>query len=279
MTGILYVVATPIGNLEDISRRALEVLSRVDLIAAEDTRRCRQLLAHYGISTPATALHDHNERDKTPYLIEQLLQGKHVALVSDAGTPLINDPGYVLVQAAQEAGIQVTPIPGPCAAIAALSAAGLPTDRFAFEGFPPRTSSARRTFFQTLVQEPRTLVFYESSHRILDCLRDLAAVFPGDRRLVIAKELTKVHERLIPTRVDQAVESLSDPRLQKGEFVLVLEGAGAETDGRLTDGQRRTLHLLLEECSLKTAVSLAEKITGARKKLLYQEALAWQRQR
>ena len=279
MTGILYVVATPIGNLEDISRRALEVLSRVDLIAAEDTRRCRQLLAHYGISTPATALHDHNERDKTPYLIEQLLQGKHVALVSDAGTPLINDPGYVLVQAAQEAGIQVTPIPGPCAAIAALSAAGLPTDRFAFEGFPPRSTSARRTFFQTLVQEPRTLVFYESSHRILDCLRDLAAVFPGDRRLVIAKELTKVHERLIPTRVDQAVESLSDPRLQKGEFVLVLEGAGAETDGRLTDGQRRTLHLLLEECSLKTAVSLAEKITGARKKLLYQEALAWQRQR
>jgi len=273
MTGTLYVVATPLGHLNDLSRRALEILGRVDLIAAEDTRHCRGLLTHYGIATPTVSLHDHNERDRTPALIERLKQGEEIALVSDAGTPLISDPGYVLVQAAHRAGVTVSPIPGPCAAIAALSAAGLPTDRFAFEGFPPRTSGARRTFFRRLRQEVRTLVFYESSHRIMACLQDLAAVFPEDRRLVIAKELTKIHERLIPTRVGEALEALGDPRLQKGEFVLVLEGAGIEPHDRLTEEQRRILQLLLQECSLKSAVSLAEKITGARKKLLYEEAL------
>ncbi len=273
MTGTLYVLATPIGHLHDLSRRALEILGRVDLIAAEDTRHCRGLLNHYSITTPTVSLHDHNERDRTPTLIERLKQGEEIALVSDAGTPLISDPGFVLVQAAHRAGVTVSPVPGPCAAIAALSAAGLPTDRFAFEGFPPRTSSARQSFFRRLLREPRTLVFYESSHRIMACLRDLATVFPGDRRLVIAKELTKIHERLIPTRVGEAQEALDDPQLQKGEFVLVLEGAGAEAHDRLTEEQRRILQLLLQECSLKSAVSLAEKITGARKKLLYEEAL------
>jgi len=280
MSGTLYVVATPIGNLDDISQRALTTLHQVDLIAAEDTRRCRHLLGRHGIVTPVTSLHDHNERSKIPTLLQRLTQGRNIALVSDAGTPLVSDPGFPLVQAAHQAGIRVSPVPGPCAAVAALSVAGLPTDRFAFEGFPPRSSSARRSFFERLREEPRTLVFYESSHRLPDCLQDLAAAFPGERRLVIAKELTKVHERLIATRVGEATTLVSqDPLLPKGEFVLVVEGAPKAPGGRLTGEERRILHLLLQECPLKTAVSLTERITGARKKLLYQEALVWQQKR
>lgn len=277
MSGTLYVVATPIGNLGDISERALATLRQADLIAAEDTRHCQQLLNHYGISTPVTALHDHNERARVDGILDRLRAGSDVALVSDAGTPLINDPGFLLVRAAHEAGIRVSPVPGPCAATAALSAAGLATDRFAFEGFPPRTSSARRRFFEGLRDEPRTLVFYESCHRLLPCLEDLAATFPPQRRLVIAKELTKVHERFIITEVAEAALRFRDhPDWLKGEFVLVLEGA-PQDKADLSAEQRRVLDLLLEECSLKTAVSLAEKITGARKKLLYQAALERQK--
>ncbi|BCX89069.1 16S rRNA (cytidine1402-2'-O)-methyltransferase [Methylomarinovum tepidoasis] len=277
MSGTLYVVATPIGNLGDISERALATLRQADLIASEDTRHSQQLLSRYGISTPVTALHDHNERTRIDDILDRLRAGSDVALVSDAGTPLINDPGFLLVRAAHEAGIRVSPVPGPCAAIAALSAAGLPTDRFAFEGFPPRTSSARRRFFEALRDEPRTLVFYESCHRILPCLEDLAATFPPQRRLVIAKELTKVHERLIITEIAEAALHFRDhPDWRKGEFVLVLEGAPRDK-ASLSAEQRRVLDLLLEECSLKIAVSLAEKITGARKKLLYQTALERQK--
>ncbi|XSG84244.1 MAG: 16S rRNA (cytidine(1402)-2'-O)-methyltransferase [Methylohalobius sp. ZOD2] len=275
--GKLYVVATPIGNLDDMTFRALDILRRVDAIAAEDTRHCRRLLDHYGITASTRSFHEHNERVKTAALLEQLRSGRSIALVSDAGTPLINDPGFPLIQAAHEAGITVVPIPGPCAAIAALSAAGLPTDRFAFEGFPPRTRNARRTYFERLVEEPRTSVFYESSHRLIACLEDLAAVFPPHRRVVIAKELTKLHERLISTSVAQAPDLFAhQPELSKGEFVLLVAGAPPLSTEELTGEQRRTLHLLLEECSLRTAVSLAEKITGARKKVLYRTALDWQ---
>jgi len=276
-TGILYVVATPIGHLEDITLRALDVLRQVDLIAAEDTRHCRTLLTRYDISTATTSLHQHNERAKTPALLNHLRQGRTLALVSDAGTPLISDPGYPLISAALAESIRVIPIPGPCAAITALSAAGLPTDRFAFEGFPPRQAAARRRFFETLRDEPRTLVFYESSHRIEACLQDLAATFPPKRRLVLAKELTKVHESLISSRIQEAPAILErSADLKKGEFVLIVEGAPPPKGDEVSPEHRRILHLLLAECSLKTAVSLAEKITGARKKPLYAEALHWQ---
>jgi len=278
--GILYVVATPIGHLGDITLRALEILRQVDLIAAEDTRHCRRLLSHYDISTPTTPLHEHNERHQVSELVGKLTTGLNIALVSDAGTPLINDPGFPLVSAALERSLKVVPIPGPCAAITALSAAGLPTDRFVFEGFPPRQKSARCTFFKRLRDETRTLILYESSHRLKACLTDLAEIFPPDRRLVIAKELTKIHESLIPTQVSEATGLLGrNPELSKGEFVLLLAGASRLPETGLTAEQRRILHLLLSECSLKTAVQLAEKITGVRKKLLYTEALDWQQQK
>ncbi len=275
--GKLYLVATPIGNLGDITLRALEILRQVDLIAAEDTRRTRHLLAHYGITTPTCSLHAHNEPAKTSALIAHLTSGRSLALVSDAGSPLVNDPGFPLVAAAHEAGIQVVPIPGPCAAIAALTASGLPADRFAFEGFLPRTPSARWAHLEQLRDEPRTLVFYESSHRLEECLKDLAAVFPPARRLVIAKELTKLNERLILTSVKEAPELFRrQPEWKKGEFVLVLEGASSPSRTELTSEQLRTLEVLLKECSLRTAVALAEKITKASRKTLYRAALACQ---
>jgi 16S rRNA (cytidine1402-2'-O)-methyltransferase len=275
--GKLYLVATPIGNLGDITLRALETLRQVDLIAAEDTRRTRHLLAYYGITTPTCSLHAHNEQAKTAALIAQLLRGSSLALVSDAGTPLVNDPGFPLVAAAHQAGIQVLPLPGPCAAIAALTASGLPADRFAFEGFLPRTQSARLAHLKRLRDEPRTLVFYESSHRLEACLKDLAAVFPPARRLVIAKELTKLNERLISTSVAEAPELFRrQPEWKKGEFVLVLEGAPPPARAELTLEQLRTLEVLLAECSLRTAVALAEKLTGAPRKTLYRAALASQ---
>lgn len=275
--GRLYVVATPIGHLDDITLRALEILRQADLIAAEDTRHARRLLDHYGITTPTVSLHAHNEQDKTGALIEALCAGRTIALISDAGTPLINDPGFPLVAAAHQAGIPVVPIPGPCAAIAALSAAGLPTDRFVFEGFLPRTQSARRAYLERLREEPRTIVFYESSHRLEDCLMDLAAVFPSSRRLVIAKELTKLHERLISTSVGEAPDLFKHrPEWKKGEFVLLVQGASNPARAELTPEQLRILDLLLEECSLSVAVSIAAKITGAHRKALYRAALARQ---
>lgn len=273
--GRLYVVATPIGNLGDITLRALDILRQADLIAAEDTRHTRRLLDHYGITTATVSLHAHNEQDKTLALLEQLQSGRTIALVSDAGTPLINDPGFPLVVAAHEAGIPVIPIPGPCAAITALSVAGLPTDRFVFEGFLPRTQSARRAHLERLREEPGTLVLYESSHRLEDCLMDLAAVFPPSRRLVVAKELTKLNERLISTSVEEAPGLFRrQPEWKKGEFVLLVQGALEPGREELTPEQLRILDLLLEECPLSTAVSLAGKITGASRKTLYRAALA-----
>lgn len=277
--GILYVVATPIGNLSDITLRALQVLRNADLIAAEDTRHCRRLLSHYSIDAPLVALHEHNERAKSLHLLRQLQEGRNIALVSDAGTPLINDPGFLLVKAATENGIAVCPLPGPCAAVTALSAAGIATDRFAFEGFPPRTHAARLKFFEKLAGETRTLIFYESSHRLEACLQDLSAAFPPERKLVIAKELTKLNEAILSLRVSDATSLLKQhPDLRKGEFVLLLEGAPTKLPDELTSEQRRVLSLLLSELPLKTAVTLAETITGARKKILYQAALDHQQQ-
>jgi len=273
--GILYLVATPIGNLGDFSARAVETLRKVDLIAAEDTRHSRALLEHYGIAKPLVALHEHNEEAGTLRLIDRLANGESVALISDAGTPLINDPGFPLVRLARERGIRVTPIPGPCALIAALSASGLPSDRFAFEGFPPRTASARRSHLETLLEDPRTLIFYEASHRVLEFMRDIATIFPAQRRIVIARELTKLYETIVQTSAREAVGLIeADPNMRKGEFVILVQGAtAAKPQDQLTHEQSRVLKLLLEECSVKTAAALTAKITGARRDAAYQAAL------
>lgn len=275
--GILYLVATPIGNLADFSFRAVEILKRVDLIACEDTRHSRLLLDHYGIDRPLVAFHEHNEETATPQLLERLRQGQAVALIADAGTPLVNDPGFPLVRSARAAGIRVTPIPGPCALIAALSASGLPTHRFAFEGFPPRRSAARRARFEALRDEPRTLIFYEASHRIMDTLQDLAAIFPPERPIVIARELTKRFETITASTVGEAGALLErQPEQRRGEFVLVLGGAPEASPGDgLCPDQERVLRLLLEECSLRTAVALTARITGASREAAYRTALRW----
>lgn len=275
--GLLYLVATPIGNLGDLGARAVEVLKTVDLIACEDTRHSRPLLDHYGIDRPLLALHEHNEDAISSRLVDRLLSGETVALISDAGTPLINDPGFPLVHLARSAGIRVSPIPGPSALIAALCASGLPSHRFAYEGFPPRKSQARKTFFEALKNEPRTLIFYESSHRVEETLRDMAEIFPPTRRLVIARELTKRYETIVEIEVGAATSVLeADPEMRLGEFVLLLEGAGDRSaSDELTADQLRILKLLMSENSLKTSVKLTAEITGARRERVYQAALRW----
>lgn len=269
--GRLWVVATPIGNLDDLSKRAEEVLCKVGLIAAEDTRHSGALLARIGSRVPTVALHEHNERDQVARLIEGLQQGGDVALISDAGTPLISDPGFRLVRAAREAGITVSPIPGPCAAIAALSVAGLPSDRFVFEGFLGAKSSARRERLQQLVAESRTLIFYESSHRILESLRDMVGVFGDQRLAVVARELTKVFETVLSGSLAELVERVaSDPNQQRGEFVVLVAGAsGEEADATLAEG-RRVFALLCEEMAPARAARMAAAITGAPRKQLYE---------
>lgn len=273
--GVLYVVATPIGNLEDISARALRVLREVALIAAEDTRHSARLLQHFGIATPLAACHEHNERDEGGRFIGRLLAGEDVALVSDAGTPLISDPGYHLVRQARAAGVRVVPVPGACALVAALSAAGLPSDRFIFEGFLPARQAARRARLEHLREESRTLIFYEAPHRILECLQDLEAVFGDDRPAVLGRELTKTFETLkgLPlTELRAWVEA--DSNQQRGECVLVVSGWQApEGDDAVDADARRVLQLLLAELPLKRAAAIAAQITGVRKNLLYQLAL------
>lgn len=272
--GILYLVATPIGNLADFSFRAVEVLQGVDFIACEDTRHSRPLLERYGISKPLVALHEHNEDTASAKLLDRLGEGGAMALVSDAGTPLINDPGFPLVRQAIERGLAVVPVPGACALVAALSASGLATDRFAFEGFPPRTAKARRALLESLAEDPRTLVFYESSHRVLEFVRDIACAFPAGRQLVIARELTKLHETILRCEAAQAPALIEgDPYMERGEFVVLLQGAPTQREEGLSAEQMRVLKLLLQECSLKSAVALLVKIAGARKELAYQEAL------
>ena len=277
--GSLYVVATPIGNLDDISARALKVLNDVALIAAEDTRHSARLMQHFGIGTPLAACHEHNERDHGGRFLARLLAGDDVALISDAGTPLISDPGYHLVHQARAAGITVVPVPGACALIAALSAAGLPSDRFIFEGFLPAKTVGRRARLEQVKEEPRTLIFYEAPHRILECLVDMQAVFGAERPAVLARELSKTFETLkgLPLAELQAwVEA--DSNQQRGECVVLVAGWQApEDDAAVSSEAMRVLDLLLKEMPLKRAAALAAEITGVRKNLLYQAALAQQK--
>lgn len=273
--GTLYVVATPIGNLEDISARALRVLGEVALIAAEDTRHSARLMSHFGIATPLAACHEHNERDEGGRFLERLQAGDDIALISDAGTPLISDPGYHLVRRARAAGIRVVPVPGACALIAALSAAGLPSDRFIFEGFLPAKAAGRRARLELLKEEPRTLIFYEAPHRILECVDDLEAIFGADRPAVLCRELTKTFETLKGLPLGQLRAWVAgDSNQQRGECVLLVAGWQApEGDQAVSAEVVRVLDLLLGELPLKRAAALAAEITGVRKNLLYQLAL------
>ncbi|AKK68877.1 16S rRNA (cytidine(1402)-2'-O)-methyltransferase [Xanthomonas translucens] len=267
--GTLHVVATPIGNLADLTPRAQEVLRAVAAICAEDTRRSGQLLAHFGIDRPLLALHEHNEDALAQRIVARLLGGESLALISDAGTPLVSDPGYRLVRAAREAGVRVSPVPGACAAIAALSVAGLPSDRFSFEGFLPAKASGRRERLARLAGEPRTLVFYESAHRIVESLADCRAAFGDARPAVLARELTKLFE----TVLDGSLAALqarveADANQRKGEFVLIVQGAGDDADAQLTEG-RRVYATLSAHLPPSTAAKLAAEITGAPRKALY----------
>ena len=272
--GTLFVVATPIGNLQDLTPRALQVLRDVSLIAAEDTRHSARLMQYFGIATPMTACHDHNERDKGQRLVERLLAGDDIALISDAGTPLISDPGFHLVRQAREAGVKVSPVPGACALIAALSAAGMPSDRFAFEGFLPAKAHGRQQRLQALLAEPRTWLVYEAPHRLLECLRDMQQVLGSQRRVLLARELTKTFETLHAAPLDELVAWVAaDADQQRGECVLVVEGAPEPEADEVSAQALRVLDLLLAELPVKRAARLAADITGVRKNLLYQVAL------
>jgi 16S rRNA (cytidine1402-2'-O)-methyltransferase len=267
--GTLHVVATPIGNLADLSPRALDTLRSVDAICAEDTRHTRQLLAHFGVERPLVALHQHNEDAQAGHLVARLREGQSLALVSDAGTPLVSDPGYRLVRAAREAGLRVTPVPGACAAVAALSVAGLASDRFVFEGFLPAKAGARRERLARLAPETRTTIFYESAHRIEETLGDFVAAFGPERPVVLARELTKRFETVIDgplSRVRDAVAA--DANQRRGEFVIVLEGAREDADARIAEG-RRLYAKLGEYLKPSQAAKLAAELSGAPRKALY----------
>jgi len=275
--GRLYVVATPIGNLGDLGPRARETLAACALIAAEDTRHTGSLLKHFGIGTPMVSLHDHNEAQRAPELVARMRDGASIALVSDAGTPAISDPGYDLVRAAAAAGIDVVAVPGACALIAALSIGALPTDRFCFEGFLPARGSARRTRLAELAAEPRTLVFYESPHRVMETLEDCAAAFGPARLAVVAREITKLHETTYRGTLGELVgRAAGDADFVRGEIVLLIGGAPAVEEGG-EDGYGgeldRVLVVLMAELPLKQAAGLAAKLTGARDNEAYKRAL------
>lgn len=274
--GALFVVATPIGNRADITERAIQVLSDVDLIAAEDTRHSKSLLQFFNVATPLVAYHEHNEEVKTPQLIEKMLRGQTIALISDAGTPLISDPGYRLVKAAHEAGIKVSPLPGACAAIAALSVSGLATDRYRFEGFPPAKSLARQAYFEGLIKESATLIFYESCHRIRASLADMIAIFGDQRIAVLAREITKAFETIRKASLSELLALVSgDENQRKGEFVIIIQGAEVD-DSESSVVQLdvdRLLGILLNELPVKQASELVAKITGFKKNQIYKKAL------
>ncbi len=269
----LYIVATPIGNLDDISQRAIEVLRTVDTIAAEDTRHSRKLLNHLGIRGQLQALHEHNEQAVASRLLADVQQGKSLALVSDAGTPLISDPGYRLVEQAHQAAIAVVPIPGSCAAIAALSVAGLPTDQFLFVGFLPAKQQARLNALKAIAAQPASLVIYESCHRIVDCLEDLCTVLGEDRRMTFTRELTKRFETVRQQTLGECRDWVAaDADQRKGEIVMVIAGAEASTS---SDAELRSvLEVLLQECPVKQAASIAARLTGHGKNECYQLALS-----
>jgi 16S rRNA (cytidine1402-2'-O)-methyltransferase len=268
--GCLWVVATPIGHRDDLSARAIETLRTVAVIAAEDTRHSRPLLVHHNIDTPLIALHEHNERDAVDAIVRRMQGGDAVALISDAGTPLISDPGFRLVRAARAAGIRCIPVPGACAAIAALSVAGLPSDRFVFEGFLPPKAAARRSRLQELASDARTLIFYESSHRVAESLADMRDVFGADREAVLARELTKLFETVLGAPLAElAARVVADPDQQRGEHVILVAGRGEEADAKLAEGQR-VFAILREELPPAKAAKLAAAISGAPRKSLYE---------
>ncbi|WP_136680468.1 16S rRNA (cytidine(1402)-2'-O)-methyltransferase [Neptunomonas sp. XY-337] len=270
----LFVVATPIGNLNDMSPRAVEVLQSVALIAAEDTRHSSRLMAHFNIKTPMISVHDHNERQRQQTIIDKLAAGESVALISDAGTPLISDPGFIVVRAVREAGFKVVPVPGCSAVIAAMCAAGVPTDRFIFEGFLPAKKSNRQQFLEQFVDESRTVVFYESTHRIVESLSDMQQVLGADRYVVIARELTKTFETIHGAALQELIAFVeADPNQQKGEFVVLVQGVQAQVSEDMDAAALKTLDVLLEELPVKQAAALAAKITGYKKNKLYQVAL------
>ncbi len=270
--GCLYVVATPIGNIDDISARAIRTLQEVDLIAAEDTRHSQRLCQHYGINTKMLSLHEHNEMTRVEQIAAKLANGLNIALISDAGTPLISDPGYKLVRELRQKGYKISPIPGPSAIISALSVAGLATDSFSFWGFLPAKSSARQQKLKGLCSNSETLVFYESSHRIKACLADIIDIF-GQRQAVIGRELTKTFETVLSGSLEQLKQQISqDPNQQKGEFVLLIEGQTGTVNKVDTDSKQLLMELLTELAPNKAA-KIAAKITGKKKQKLYQLAL------
>ena len=276
MSAVLYIVATPIGNLGDISERAIETLKQVDLIAAEDTRHSKTLLERFAIKTKVCAYHEHNEAQTTAQLIQQLINGQSIALISDAGTPLINDPGYKLVTAAHDNNIKVTPIPGPSAIITALSASGLPTNKFIFEGYLPPKNEARKTRLIELKNESRTLVFYEAPHRIVESIKIMQEVFGDERRSTIARELTKQFEQIVRATLSAITAKLESEEIKiKGEFVVIVEGA---QEVSISDEEvLRINQILSEKFSPKDAAALTAKITGRKKNEVYQLALEYEK--
>lgn len=273
--GALYVVATPIGNLEDITQRALRVLRSVDVILAEDTRHSSRLLQHFGIDTPMMTLHEHNERRMIPRISARLARGESMALIADAGTPLISDPGYQLVRALRMEGIRIVPLPGPCALVCALSVSALPTDRFAFEGFLPAKQTARIRQLDRLSDETRTLVFFEAPHRIEATVRDMADVFGPQRQATIARELTKAFETVHSATLKELLSWLEQsPERRKGEFVVLVRGNDGSCLRVTSCDEERTLKVLLDELPLRRAVSTAARLTGQKKNRLYARALA-----
>lgn len=274
LPGCLFLVATPIGNLKDMTFRAIEVLKFVDLIAAEDTRHSLPLLNFYGIKTPLISLHEHNEQQRINELMPQLLAGKQIALISDAGMPLISDPGARWVQALHKAHILVTPIPGACAAISALVASGLPTERFVFEGFLPPKGAVRQRRLAELATETRTLIFYEAPHRITDLLSQLIALCGGERLATIARELTKTFETIRHDNLAALLQWVNgDPNQRKGEFVLILQGAAPPVQSADAPELKRILGILLAELPLKQATALAVDITRMKRNQVYKVAL------
>lgn len=273
-SGTLYIVATPIGNLTDISQRALDVLTHVDIIACEDTRHTQRLLSTYSIKNKTLSLHDHNERQRQDYVATLLQEGKSIALVSDAGTPLISDPGFHLVRHCRQLNLAVSPIPGACAAIAALSVAGLPTDRFSFEGFLSSKSGARQSTLANLLEEPRTMVFYDAPRRAIDTVEDIVKVLGGERQVVISRELTKTFETVHSDSAENLLAWLKeDPNQLKGEMVLIIEGNKIDPNA-IPAKAIDTLKLLLEEMKPKKACAITAEIYGVKKNALYEIALS-----
>jgi 16S rRNA (cytidine1402-2'-O)-methyltransferase len=270
----LYIVPTPIGNLGDITQRALDVLSSVDVIAAEDTRHSGKLLAHFNIQTKTFALHDHNEQQKAQVLVEKLLAGQSIALVSDAGTPLISDPGYHLVTQCRQAGVKVVPLPGACAVITALSASGLPSDRFSFEGFLPAKSKGRKDKFMEIAKAERTCIFYESPHRITESLQDMLDVLGPEREVVLARELTKTFETIQDMPLGELIEWIeADDNRKRGEMVLLIHGYRDSAEDVLPEEALRTLGILTKELPLKKAAAMTAEIYNLKKNALYKWGL------